>query len=560
MWLLDLIGSLGLFLLGMWLMTEGLKLAGGRALQNLLGRWTSTRLRGLAAGLLVTALVQSSSAITVAAIGFVNAGLLTFQQSVWVIFGSNVGTTMTAWLVTLFGFSVDIDAFTFPLFGVGAFLRVFSPAKRGQALGMALAGFGLLFMGIDALQSTFTGLESQLDVAALNRPGFLSILLGVGLGFFLTLVTQSSSAAIALILTAVASGVAGLNLAAAAVIGANIGTTSTAMLASIGATPNARRLALAHVAFNLITAMVAVLLLPLFTGMAGAVADTRSSAGLTFLLALFHTAFNLLGVLLMWPLEPVLSRRLLRLFEKPAGVSKESNLDKNVATVPDLAVRALTLELLELRERISNISLEQLLQPEPAVAVENEMTSAAQLAELESRLDGVNQFVQLISQADLSPLLSTRVTAGFSVNHYLGNALDTLKAIAGQAQQAPSSMSLSGSLLREWLAKAAAFARDTVHSDRTYHDSHWQELQSAYAQLKNAVLAAGVHRQADITSVEVTLFIASLSKRYIDQLLQVANPLEKLMQPQDQAEIAPAVAPVPLAAVAATPDGNADGS
>ena len=123
--LFSLMGSLGLFLLGMWLMTEGLKLAGGRALETLLGQWTSSRLRGLATGVLITALVQSSSAVTVATLGFVNAGLMTFQRALWVVFGSNVGTTATAWLVTFFGFSMKIDALTFPLIGVGAALRTF---------------------------------------------------------------------------------------------------------------------------------------------------------------------------------------------------------------------------------------------------------------------------------------------------------------------------------------------------------------------------------------------------------------------------------------------------
>src|SRR5690606_31198883 len=154
--LFNLIGSLGLFLLGMWLMTEGLKLAGGKALEHVLGTWTSSRRRGLATGISITALVQSSSAVTVATIGFVNAGLMSFSQALWVVFGSNVGTTLTAWIITFFGFSLNIDAYTFPLIGIGAALHIFSPYQRGKALGMALAGFGLLFMGIGSLQENFS--------------------------------------------------------------------------------------------------------------------------------------------------------------------------------------------------------------------------------------------------------------------------------------------------------------------------------------------------------------------------------------------------------------------
>lgn len=527
MWLFDLVGSLGLFLLGMWLMTEGLKLAGGQALRNLLGRWTSSRSRGLAAGVLVTALVQSSSAVTVATIGFVNAGLMSFQQSVWVIFGSNVGTTMTAWLVTLFGFSLNIDSFTFPLLGVGAFLRVFSPYKRGQAFGMALAGFGLLFMGINALQSTFTGLESSLNLTTLNTPGLSRVFIGLGLGLFLTLVTQSSSAAIALILTAVASGIAGLNVAAAAVIGANIGTTSTAVIASFGATANARRLALAHVAFNLITALVALLLLPLFLGLVNPLVAGTSGGGMTLFLAIFHTFFNVTGVLLMWPLEPPLSRWLMRRYQPGPTTEKASKLDKNVATIPDLALRALILELQELRNQLSATHLGNLLQTTDELAAGGE--TPADLDALEKRLDGVNQFIVLMSQADLSEQLSERITAGFSINHYLINAFDTLKAIAAQREKVHSLSGSVAELLQTWLDRVLQFARDLGHMDQSLQGQHWAELLGNYQQFKNAVLAAGVHRHADINSVEEVLFIGSLSKRYLDQLLQTSQPLQKLV-------------------------------
>jgi phosphate:Na+ symporter len=406
MWTFNLIGSLGLFLLGMWLMTEGLKQAGGRALQSLLGSWTSNRLRGLSAGILVTALVQSSSAVTVATIGFVNAGLMTFQQSVWVIFGSNVGTTMTGWLVTVFGFSLDIEAFTFPLLGVGAFLRVFSPNKRGQALGMAMAGFGLLFMGIDALQSTFTSFAAQFDMRALSTAGVQGVVLGVFIGMLLTIATQSSSAAIALILTAVAGGIAGLTVAAAAVIGANIGTTSTALIATLGATSNAKRLAFAHVLFNVITASVALLLLPLFLGVTAFMSTPGRSVNTTMALALFHTSFNVLGVILMQPLEPWMSRYLLGLFRKiSAETHSPSVLDKNVAAVPDLAIRALSLELHKLREQLTLIPLHKLLDSADEKLPDRNA--------LDARLDGVDQFIQLVSQADLSKELSNLLAANF---------------------------------------------------------------------------------------------------------------------------------------------------
>lgn len=524
MWVFDLIGSLGLFLLGMWLMTEGLKQAGGKALQSLLGRWTSNRLRGLSAGVLVTALVQSSSAVTVATIGFVNAGLMTFQQSVWVIFGSNVGTTMTGWLVTVFGFSLDIEAVTFPLLGVGAFLRVFSPYKRGQAFGMALAGFGLLFMGIDALQSTFAGFAEQFDMAILATAGMTGVLLGVGIGFLLTLTTQSSSAAIALILTAVASGMAGLTVAAAAIIGANVGTTSTALLATIAATANAKRLAFAHVLFNVITAIVALLLLPVFLRLTALLVTPDAEGNLTLFLALFHTSFNVLGVLLMQPIEPFMSRMLMTMFEKPSALAKSKTiLDKNVAAVPDLALRALSLELLDLREQLADVELGKLLSADTRAQTEHQA--------LDSRLDGIDQFIALVSQADLSKELGQLLTASFSVNHYLHNSFESQAGIKERQEEFQAMDPDSRAKLLDWLKEASAFAKNMCHGDAVWRETHKPEMLNAYKQFKNNILTTGVQRLASTESVETALLIASLARRYLEQMLQAMEPLDKFTSP-----------------------------
>ena len=315
-----LIGALGLFLLGMWMMTEGLKLAGGQALKRLLGKWTSTRMKGIASGILVTALVQSSSAVTVATIGFVNTGLMSFSQSLWVIFGSNVGTTFTAWIVTIFGLKVDIGGFTYLMIGVGAILRVFAPRERGKALGMAVAGFGILFLGISELQSAFSGFADSPLFSELLAGGKHQVILGLVAGIVLTVLTQSSSAAIALVLTALASTLINLETAAAAVIGANVGTTSTAMISVIGATANAKRLAVAHLAFNLLTGVVAFLILPLFLQLVLFIAKVGYlGTEPTIILAIFHTLFNVMGVLLMWPITARLVVLLQRLFIRSDG-------------------------------------------------------------------------------------------------------------------------------------------------------------------------------------------------------------------------------------------------
>ncbi|MEQ8728974.1 MAG: Na/Pi symporter [Sandaracinaceae bacterium] len=338
------VGGVGLFLLGMRLMTEGLKVAAGKLLRDLLARWTRDRPRALLAGVLMTALVQSSSAVTVAAIGFVNAGLLDLGRALWVVFGSNVGTTMTAWLVALTGFEVDLEAFALPMIGVGMLLGLGNRGRRRAALGEALAGFGLFFLGLGILKAAFDGLGAELDLASLKLGGPLSGLVFFGLGALLTVIMQSSSAALALTLTTAAGGLIDLQDAGAMVVGANLGTTSTAAFAAVGATSAAKRTAVGHVAFNLLAAVVALALLPwLLDAMLLLLGDQTP---LPTLLALFHTVFNLLGVLLMWPLSGRLRVWLERRFvSEDEKKGEPRHLDANVLSVPALAIESLTLEM-----------------------------------------------------------------------------------------------------------------------------------------------------------------------------------------------------------------------
>lgn len=338
---INLAGGLGLFLLGMTLLTDGLKLAAGRTLERLLTTWTSTRWRGLLTGFMLTALVQSSSALTVAVIGFVNAGLLSFTSTLWVVFGSNIGTTVTGWLVAWIGFQIDIDAYALPLVGLGMLLKLTSEGTRRGGLGAALAGFGVLFLGIDMLGSGFAGLDAHALPPLGSDP--LSLLLAVGIGIGVTVAMQASAATLTRALTAVAGGLLPLESGASIVIGANIGTTITGVLAAIGATSNGRRLAAAHVLFNSIAAVVALgLLQPLLWLVRDLSVQVNGHGDAVTQLVLFHTAFNVLGVLLMWPLSDPLARWLLRRFRtRDEDDATPHYLDRNVAAVPVLALLAL---------------------------------------------------------------------------------------------------------------------------------------------------------------------------------------------------------------------------
>jgi phosphate:Na+ symporter len=347
-----LAGGIGIFLLAVGMLTDGLKLAAGVGLRNMLKSWTRSPLHGVFTGFLITSVVQSSSAITVATIGFVNAGLLNLTQALGVVYGANIGTTLTGWLVAIIGFDINISALALPIIGVGMLLRLTGGRSRRAAIGMALVGFGLFFIGIQTLKDAFEGIVATLDMERYTLQGIGGLLFYLGLGFLMTMLTQSSSAAIAITLTAASGGLLGIYAAGAMVIGANLGTTSTAVISVLGATSNAKRVAGAHVMFNSITGVVALLLLPLMFVVVDAITgflNIESEPAVS--LALFHTVFNVLGVLIMLPLTGRLATFLERRFksqEETLGTPRY--LDRNVSITPDLALDAAVNELMHLAE------------------------------------------------------------------------------------------------------------------------------------------------------------------------------------------------------------------
>jgi len=341
------IGGLGLFLLAVSMISEGLRLAAGNTLRELLVRSTRTSVHGIVSGAFLTALVQSSSAVTVATIGFVNVGLLGISQAIGIVLGATVGTTMTGWLVAAIGFQFKITSFALPLVGIGMMLRLIGPSKRMGAVGEAIAGFGLFFIGVDFLRGAFEGAALALEIASLSPAGIQGVLVFLGIGILMTLLTQSSSAAIAITLTAATGGIVSFSAAAAMVIGATIGTTSTSALAVIGATPNAKRVAAAHVIINSATALTGLLMLPLVLWFVTAF-DSRLGimAAPALALAFFHTLFNVTGVLLMRPFVPHLSSFLLHRFRSKAEETGQPQyLDSNIMASPRLALDAFYLEL-----------------------------------------------------------------------------------------------------------------------------------------------------------------------------------------------------------------------
>lgn len=337
------LGGVGLFLLGMTIMTDGLKALAGSALRTVLGKAAATPVSGALWGAIVTLLVQSSSAVTMTTIGLVSAGLLTFPQGLGLVFGANVGTTGTGWLVALIGVRVSLSAYALPMIFIGALAKLLG-GGRIAAAGGALAGFALVLYGLTILQQGMGGLAESLHPsdlpAVLGSPGVGWVAGSIGLitlivvGLAMTAVMQSSTAAIAVTISAFYAGAVNLEQGAALIIGQNIGTATSSALAAIGASTTAKRLALAYVLFKLIAALIAILAFPLTAAFMKSL--TASMDGMT-LLAAYHTAYNVVGVAVLLPATQWFSRVVERLLPSRQTPLQRA-LDPSALASPVVAV------------------------------------------------------------------------------------------------------------------------------------------------------------------------------------------------------------------------------
>ena len=306
---LRLIGSLGLFLYGMKIMSEGLQKFAGDSLRRILTAMTTNRVTGVLTGVLITALIQSSSATTVMVVSFVNAGLLTLTQSIGVIMGANIGTTVTAWLISALGFKVDIAAFSLPLLAFGIPL-LFSGKSSRKSVGEFIFGFSFLFMGLSYLKANAPDLNANPEMLAFVQNytdmGFFSIILFLLIGTILTMIVQASAATMAITLIMCANGWISLELGAALVLGENIGTTITANLAALTANTQAKRAALAHFVFNVFGVIWVLIIFHPFMELVNWVVDTffqsnNPEVAISYKLSAFHSIFNICNVcILIW--------------------------------------------------------------------------------------------------------------------------------------------------------------------------------------------------------------------------------------------------------------------
>jgi len=415
---LSALGGVGLFLLGMLMLTEGLKTLAGTRMREVLARFTATPLSGATTGALTTAAIQSSSATTVTAVGFVASGLLTFPQALGIIFGANIGTTLTGWFVAILGFQLDLGELVLPLVFVGALLRL---AARGRVamLGQALAGFCLLFIGIDYMKdgmTAFQGVVTPTDFPADTLFGRLQM---VAIGVLITLVTQSSSAGVATALAALGAGAINFPQAAALVIGMDVGTTFTAVLATVGGGTMAKRTGFAHVIYNVLTGLMAFLLVGPFTAL---VSPTLGAGNQQVALVAFHSLFNFLGVILVLPFTKPFAR-LVEALVPEKGHALTKSLDPVVLRDPKAAVELAITAVDQLSRAVTDHLCAE-IGTSPPIAEE---TYASQ--ELEKALSQTRDFLDQIKIPADSKELSEKSKGMF-------HALDHLERLLYRSNQA----------------------------------------------------------------------------------------------------------------------------
>jgi phosphate:Na+ symporter len=348
--LTSLLGGLAFFLMGMITMSDALQKVAGERMRSLLAAMTGKTGTGILTGFFVTAIIQSSSATTVMLVSFVNAGLMNLTQSIGVILGANIGTTVTGWLVSLLGFKIKISLFALPAITLGFSTR-FSSKERLKAWGEVLLGFGLLFFGLAMMKNAMKTPENLALVkgwmSSIHATGFLSRLMVIGIGTIVTFVIQSSSAAMAITLILAFQGIIDFETGVALIMGQNIGTTITANLAAMGAVPAAQRTARAHMLFNVIGVLVVLVSWPLWIiGTDKIIPGALNNPSfLPIHLSAFHTAFNIVNTLLFFPFVGYLAKIATSMVKEPSLNNQKDlqhlqYIDYSLVPTPPLALLA----------------------------------------------------------------------------------------------------------------------------------------------------------------------------------------------------------------------------
>ena len=369
--LLKIAGSVALFLYGIKKLSDGLQKTAGKKLKKIMKLMTRNRFSAVLTGIFITVLINSSSATSVMVVSFVNAGLMNLSQAIGVIFGANIGTTITGWLVALFGFSIDISSVALCAVGISLpFLFMKNATKR--EIGELILGFGLLFIGLDFVQASMPDISDNLELLSflqrLNSDNFLTNILCILIGVVLTILLQSSAASMAITLTLAYQGWIGVYLACSLILGQNIGTTFTAFLASRGTNTNARRAAAAHTLFNLFGTFISILLLKpmiylinlITPGDIYTMTGSALSSSLPIFLSMFHSLFNIMTTLIFLPFINQFGNLICKLIKEGPDYDEDTYHFKYVKTGLVDSNEVYLLALIDEIKKMANIAMDML--------------------------------------------------------------------------------------------------------------------------------------------------------------------------------------------------------
>ncbi len=427
--IIGLFGGLGMFLYGMEMMSDGMKMTAGNSMRAILKKLTSNRFIAVFVGAFITMIIQSSSATTVMLVSFVNSGLLNFVQALGVILGSNIGSTVTAQIVAF-----KVTDYALLLIAVGSIMTLFSKKDTAKHIGFVILGFGLLFYGMKVMSDTMKPLRTD--------PTFNSILtsfenpfLGILAGAIFTALIQSSSATTGIVITLASSGSITLEAGIPLILGANIGTCITALLAGLKATRDAKRVAIGHVLFNVIGVLVFCFWIPTFADLVAQTTDNVPRQ-----IANAHTIFNIVSTMLFIPFAPFISRTIIRYFpdkEKLRNIEKPAilNLDEKVLSYPTAAINNAQAEIsgvVGLTERVVGSLVSPFITDKDQSDVENPelnlITGLHQrLEKIKYLNENISNYLIKISQQDLTSHQSREVFALVSATNYLNSINDTVK-------------------------------------------------------------------------------------------------------------------------------------
>lgn len=504
-------------------MTSGLRKLAGKRLHSWLSQATRTPVSGACTGALVTAIIQSSSATTVAAVGFVSAGLMSFAQALGILFGANIGTTITGWVVALVGFKLKLGTAALPLLFLSSLLYLSKKQAGLRAVGKSIAGFSLIFLGIDFLQSGISEARDLIDLSEMSVGPLGGRLMLVLAGIFLSVITQSSSATVAAALTALNAGVLDLPQTMAAIIGADVGTTATALMATIGGNAASRRTGFAHFAYNLLTGAGAFLIAPLYLEGALSFTPDLAQSSPEVVAVSFHTVFNVLGVLAILPLTkrfakiiermvPDTDKRLTsaleeRLLSDPASASDA--LESSVRLLADTTLRWSASVMSRGRIPNPSASLEEALE-----GIADARAFAARIGETlgENEIDSIRLFNKLHLIDHLERLASRALDEDLSrKRHPRQDLRDLADSMADEIAA---------------LAEAIASRKSIETVERLKAAS--QDLENDKSKIRSELIATAVQGQLSGEELDVALDVARWIRRQVGHSWRIAHYASKL--------------------------------